>query len=70
MRKCAEEVRRFGIASKVALPSYSNFGPNRQVSPQKMRKAKEFLEKKALHLEVEGEMHAENREIVQLQLAA
>ena len=57
---CAEKVRRFGIAPKVALLSYSNFGTSRQASPRKMREAKAILQIKAPDLEVEGEMHADN----------
>jgi malate dehydrogenase (oxaloacetate-decarboxylating)(NADP+) len=57
---CAEEVRRFGMAPKVALLSYSNFGTSHQPSPRKMRRAKSILQIKAPSLEVEGEMHAEN----------
>ena len=55
----AEEVRRFGLAPKVALLSHSNFGSARTPSAQKMSRVRELLEQLAPHLEVEGEMHGD-----------
>ena len=55
----AEEVRRFGIAPKVALLSHSSFGSHDNASAQKMRRARELLEQLAPELEVEGEMHGD-----------
>jgi len=55
----AEEVRRFGLQPKVALLSHSSFGSHENASAQKMRKARELLEKIAPELEVEGEMHGD-----------
>ena len=54
----AEEVRRFGIAPKIALLSHSNFGSSDQPSARKMRAAMRLLREKS-DLEVEGEMHAD-----------
>ncbi|HZF23399.1 MAG TPA: NADP-dependent malic enzyme [Burkholderiales bacterium] len=55
----ADEVQRFGIVPKIALLSHSNFGSSRNPSAQKMSAAREILEQKAPHLEVEGEMHGD-----------
>jgi malate dehydrogenase (oxaloacetate-decarboxylating)(NADP+) len=55
----AEEVRRFGLAPKVALLSHSNFGSARTASAQKMSQVREILERIAPQLEVEGEMHGD-----------
>ncbi len=55
----AEEVQRFGILPKIALLSHSNFGSSRHPSALKMSKAREILEQRAPHLEVEGEMHGD-----------
>jgi malate dehydrogenase (oxaloacetate-decarboxylating)(NADP+) len=55
----ADEVRRFGLAPKVALLSHSNFGAARTVSAQKMSRVRELLEQMAPQLEVEGEMHGD-----------
>ena len=54
----AEEVRRFGIAPKIALLSHSNFGSSDQPSARKMREAMRLLRQHP-ELEVEGEMHAD-----------
>ncbi len=56
---CAEEVRRFGIAPKAALLSYSNFGSSGRASPGKMREAMRLLRERQLDFEVHGEMHAD-----------
>ena len=55
----ADEVRRFGLAPKVALLSHSNFGSARTISAQKMSRVRELLERMAPQLEVEGEMHGD-----------
>ncbi|MEE8246710.1 MAG: NADP-dependent malic enzyme [Alphaproteobacteria bacterium] len=55
----AEQVRRFGIAPKVALLSHSNFGSAKDASARKMRRVVEILRTRAPELEVEGEMHAD-----------
>ncbi|MGE5129899.1 MAG: NADP-dependent malic enzyme [Sphingomonadaceae bacterium] len=55
----AEEVRRFGIAPKVALLSASNFGSVALDSAEKMRRALALLRERAPELEVEGEMHGD-----------
>jgi malate dehydrogenase (oxaloacetate-decarboxylating)(NADP+) len=55
----AEEVRRFGIAPKVALLSYSNFGSRRSLSSAKMREARRLIAERAPQLEVDGEMHGD-----------
>ena len=56
----ADQVQRFGIVPKIALLSHSNFGSSRNLSAQKMSAVREILEQKALHLEVEGEMHGDS----------
>jgi malate dehydrogenase (oxaloacetate-decarboxylating)(NADP+) len=55
----AEEVRRFGIAPKVALLSASNFGSVELPSARKMQQALAILAERAPELEVEGEMHGD-----------
>ncbi|CAG4885256.1 putative fused malic enzyme oxidoreductase; putative phosphotransacetylase [Georgfuchsia toluolica] len=55
----AEEVRRFGIAPKVALLSYSNFGNEETPAARKMREALAMIQKAAPQLEVDGEMHGD-----------
>ncbi len=55
----ADEVQRFGIVPKLALLSHSNFGSARTPSAMKMSRAREILESRARHLEVEGEMHGD-----------
>ncbi len=55
----AEEVRRFGLAPKVALLSASNFGSMDLPSARKMQQALAILAAKAPELEVEGEMHGD-----------
>ena len=55
----AEEVRRFGMAPKVALLSASNFGSVRLPSATKMQRALAILQQRAPELEVEGEMHGD-----------
>ena len=55
----AEEIRRFGLAPKVALVSHSSFGTSEAPSAAKMRTALEMIRKKMPDLEVEGEMHGD-----------
>ncbi len=55
----AEEVQRFGLTPNVALLSHSNFGSSRDESAVKMGRAREILEQRAPHLDVEGEMHGD-----------
>jgi malate dehydrogenase (oxaloacetate-decarboxylating)(NADP+) len=55
----AEEIRRFGIAPKVALLSASNFGSMGLPSARKMQQALAILAERAPELEVEGEMHGD-----------
>ena len=55
----ADEVRRFGIAPRVALLSHSNFGSSNAQSAQKMRTARHLIVEQAPDLEVEGEMQAD-----------
>jgi len=55
----AEELKRFGIAPKVALLSHSNFGSYGTPSARKMQKARELIFAQAPDFEVEGEMHGD-----------
>ncbi len=55
----ADELRRFGIAPKVALLSHSNFGSSDTPSAQKMRAALSLIQQRAPELEVDGEMHGD-----------
>ena len=55
----AEEVRRFGIAPKVALLSHSNFGTDDSPSALKMSQARDAIERIAPELEIDGEMHGD-----------
>ncbi len=55
----ADEVRRFGLAPKVALLSHSNFGSAKSASAERMRRALELLRARAPGLEVDGEMHGD-----------
>ena len=55
----AEEVRRFGIAPKVALLSHSSFGSLDTPTAEKMRGLLARLREVAPELEVEGEMHGD-----------
>jgi malate dehydrogenase (oxaloacetate-decarboxylating)(NADP+) len=55
----AEEVKRFGLAPKVALLSASNFGSLELPSMRKMQRALAILQERAPDLEVEGEMHGD-----------
>jgi len=55
----AEEMRRFGIAPKVALLSQSSFGSLNCPSAVKMRDTLALLNARAPWMEVEGEMHGD-----------
>jgi len=55
----AEEVKRFGVAPRIALLSHSNFGSDDTPAALKMSRARELIEKLAPDLEVEGEMHGD-----------
>jgi malate dehydrogenase (oxaloacetate-decarboxylating)(NADP+) len=56
----AEEIRRFGVAPKVALLSASNFGSVEELaSARKMKQALALITERAPELEVEGEMHGD-----------
>jgi len=55
----ADEMRRFGIAPKVALISASTFGSLDTPSARKMRAALKLIEARAPDLEIEGEMHGD-----------
>jgi malate dehydrogenase (oxaloacetate-decarboxylating)(NADP+) len=56
----ADELRRFGVAPKVALLSHSNFGTSNKPSAVKMRDALAILRERAPTLEVDGEMHGDS----------
>ncbi len=55
----AKEVRRFGLAPKIALLSHSSFGSLRTESALKMSRTRELIEARAPDLEVDGEMHGD-----------
>ncbi|MDX9706910.1 MAG: NADP-dependent malic enzyme [Azospira sp.] len=55
----AEEIRRFGIAPKVALLSHSSFGTGNTPTAEKMREVLRLLNERAPELEVDGEMHGD-----------
>jgi malate dehydrogenase (oxaloacetate-decarboxylating)(NADP+) len=55
----ADEVRRFGVAPKVALLSHSSFGSEDTPTSLKMREVLRLLNERAPQLEVEGEMHGD-----------
>jgi malate dehydrogenase (oxaloacetate-decarboxylating)(NADP+) len=55
----AEEVRRFGIAPKIALLSRSSFGTHDTPAALKMREALRLVRERAPQLEIEGEMHGD-----------
>jgi malate dehydrogenase (oxaloacetate-decarboxylating)(NADP+) len=55
----AEEIKRFGLAPKVALLSHSSFGTEDTPTAIKMRAVLRLIEEKAPELEVEGEMHGD-----------
>jgi malate dehydrogenase (oxaloacetate-decarboxylating)(NADP+) len=49
-------VRKFNIQPRIAMLSYSNFGSNQGLVPDKTRKAVEILHKQHKHILVDGEM--------------
>jgi malate dehydrogenase (oxaloacetate-decarboxylating)(NADP+) len=55
----AEELRRFGIAPRVALLSHSSFGSSDSPDAQLMRDALALIEARAPDLEIEGEMQGD-----------
>ncbi len=55
----ADELRRFGIAPKVALLSHSNFGTSNHADAVKMREALALIRERAPALEIDGEMHGD-----------
>ena len=57
---CAQHVRRFGIAPKIALISHSDFGSADTPSALKMRHALELIRERAPELECDGEMQADS----------
>jgi len=54
----ANEVRKFNMIPRIALLSYSNFGSNRDASPNFVREAVEILHREYPELAVDGEMQA------------
>ncbi len=55
----AEQMRRLGVAPRVALLSHSNFGSSDAPSAVKMRNTLALLREQAPDLQVDGEMHAD-----------
>ncbi len=55
----AEELRRLGIAPRIALVSHSNFGTSDAPSAAKMRAALALVREQAPQLDIDGEMHAD-----------
>jgi malate dehydrogenase (oxaloacetate-decarboxylating)(NADP+) len=53
------EIKRFGLAPKVALVSHSSFGSSDAPSAAKMRAALGLIRERMPDLEVEGEMHGD-----------
>ena len=56
----ASEMRKLGLAPKVALLSHSNFGSSNAPSAVKMREVLALIQKADPTLEVDGEMHGES----------
>jgi malate dehydrogenase (oxaloacetate-decarboxylating)(NADP+) len=54
----ANEVRKFNIVPRIAMLSYSNFGSNRDESPNRVREAVAILHRDYPDLIVDGEMQA------------
>jgi malate dehydrogenase (oxaloacetate-decarboxylating)(NADP+) len=54
----AREVRKFNMEPRIAMLSYSNFGSNRDESPNRVREAVEILHRDYPDLIVDGEMQA------------
>ena len=55
----AQVVERFGIKPRAALLSHSNFGSRDNRSAEKMRRAREIVQRQAPALMIDGEMHAD-----------
>ena len=55
----ADAVAGFGISPKVALLSHSMFGASKSPSARRMREALALVRRRAPHLEIDGEMHAD-----------
>ncbi len=55
----AEKLKCFGVQTKAALLSHSNFGSSNQPSALKMRETLALLKARAPWLEVDGEMHGD-----------
>ena len=53
------EVKRFGLAPKVALVSHSSFGTSEAACAAKMRTALALIRERLPDLEIEGEMHGD-----------
>lgn len=56
----ASEMRKLGLAPKVALLSHSNFGSSNAPSAVKMREVLALIQKADPTLEVDGEMHGDS----------
>jgi malate dehydrogenase (oxaloacetate-decarboxylating)(NADP+) len=54
----ANEVKKFNMVPRIALLSYSNFGSNRDASPNTVREAVKLLHQEYPDLLVDGEMQA------------
>jgi malate dehydrogenase (oxaloacetate-decarboxylating)(NADP+) len=54
----ANEVRKFDMVPRIAMLSYSNFGSNRDESPNNVREAVEILHRDYPDLIIDGEMQA------------
>jgi len=54
----AQAIRKFGITPRIALLSYSNFGSSEGESPDKVRKAVDYLHKNHPDIIVDGEVQA------------
>lgn len=51
-------VRKFNVQPRIAMLSYSNFGSNDGIVPEKVRQAVQILHKKHPEITVDGEMQA------------
>ncbi|HEX5698278.1 MAG TPA: phosphate acyltransferase, partial [Rhodoferax sp.] len=58
-RMAADEVRRFGIAPKVAFLSHSNYGSSNRGSARKMRQARDLFKAACPDTECDGEMQGD-----------
>src|SRR5258708_22238698 len=65
-----EFARRFGIAPRVAMLSFSNFGSNRHPAAMKVRRAVELVSGRDPGLEIDGEMQADTAVVESLLLDA